>query len=368
MKCYFPDNQVFYEATAFPDLSNGKPVTLNFLKNSNKMQIAITNYGGRIIGAWVPDKNGVPTDVVVGFNSIACYKNATEKYYGATIGRVANRIAASRFTLEGNVYHLTANDGENSLHGGKKGFHEVVWEAQVISDQCLRLHYLSKDHEEGFPGNLTVTVTFTLTQMNELIIDYLATTDKKTIVNLTNHAFFNLNGEGSGSVLNHELKINATFYTPIDASLIPLGNHESVVDTPFDFTEATTIGARINEANIQLKNGSGYDHNFVLNKPSSNSVTADPLTFAASLYSDQSGILMEIFTEEPGLQFYSGNFMKGENIFKSGVKDDFRTALALETQHFPDSPNQANFPSTVLNPGEQYKTRTVYKFSCLKEQ
>jgi aldose 1-epimerase len=250
---------------------------------------------------------------------------------------------------------LFTNNGPNTLHGGKKGFQDVVWDAKQLNDQQLELTYLSKDMEEGFPGNLTVKVIYTLTDDNELKIDYQASTDKKTVVNLTNHAFFNLNGEGSGSILDHQLQINADTYTPVDSTLIPTGKIETVEGTPFDFRKPTPIGARINEENVQLKNGKGYDHNFVLNEGAGQHP-------AATISGDKSGIIMEVFTQEPGLQFYSGNFMQSKNIFKSGAKDDFRTAFCLETQHFPDSPNQNSFPSTVLDPGQTYRTTSVYKF------
>jgi aldose 1-epimerase len=296
------------------------------------------------------------TDVVVGFGSVEAYEKSTEPYFGATIGRYGNRIAKGKFNLDGKTYTLFTNNGANTLHGGKKGFQYVVWDAKQLNEHTLELSYLSKDMEEGFPGNLDVKVTYTLTDDNELKIDYLATTDKKTIVNLTNHAFFNLNGEGSGTILDHILQVEADNYTPVDTGLIPTGKNMSVEGTPFDFRTPTAIGARINEENEQLKNGKGYDHNFVLN-------AHGPLALVASVQGDKSGILMEIYTDEPGLQFYSGNFMESKNTFKNGSNDDFRTALALETQHFPDSPNQPAFPSTELKPGETYKTSTIYKFS-----
>ena len=349
------------EASAFEKTIDGKKTALYTLKNSNNVQVGITNYGGRIVGLLVPDKNGNLTDVVVGFDSVDGFKNSTEPYFGATIGRYGNRIANAKFKLADKEYTLAANNGPNTLHGGKKGFQDVVWEAKQLNDTTLELSYLSKDMEEGFPGDLDVKITFSLSNANELKIDYSATTNKETIVNLTNHAFFNLNGEGSGSILNHVLQINADRYTPVDSTLIPFGKHEFVKGTPFDFTKATAIGERIEVKNEQLKHGGGYDHNFVLNE----NATAG-LNNAGSIYGDKSGILMEIFTQEPGLQFYSGNFMKSKNTFKSGAKDDFRTAFALETQHFPDSPNQAAYPSTVLKPGENYKTSSVYKFSIKK--
>lgn len=343
---------------AFQQQVDGKPVDLYVLKNKNGMQAGITNYGGRLVGLLVPDKNGKLKDVVVGFDSLQGFINSTEPYFGATIGRYGNRIARGRFTLDGKQYRLFLNNGPNTLHGGKKGFQAVVWDAKQLSERVLELTYLSKDMEEGFPGNLNVRVNYTLTDDNALRIDYRATTDKKTVVNLTNHAFFNLNGEGSGTILNHELVINASHYTPVDSTLIPLGKHQAVEGTPFDFRKATKIGARIEEADTQLKHGKGYDHNFVLAEKKQKD-----LRFAGSLRGDQSGIFMEIFTMEPGMQFYSGNFMEGRNTFKSGAKDSFRTALALETQHFPDSPNQPTFPSTVLRPGETYQTTSVYRFS-----
>ncbi len=345
---------------SFQETVDGKPVDLYFLNNKNGVQAAITNYGGRLVGLLVPDKDGVPRDVVVGFDSLEGFITSTEPYFGATIGRYGNRIAGGRFSLDGKEYQLFLNNGPNTLHGGKKGFQAVVWDARQPSDSTLELNYLSKDMEEGFPGNLNVKVVYTLTGNNELKIDYTARTDKKTVVNLTNHAFFNLNGEGSGLILNHELVINASRYTPVDSTLIPLGRLESVAGTPFDFRKPMRIGARIGQDNAQLKYGKGYDHNYVLDR------SADSLRFAGSVLGDESGILMEIFTMEPGLQFYSGNFMAGKNTFKSGAKDELRTAFALETQHFPDSPNQPDFPTTVLNPGDTYHTTSVYRFSVKK--
>jgi aldose 1-epimerase len=343
----------------FIDTIDGKPTDLYTLRNSRGMTLSITNYGGRFVSLLVPDKEGKMRDVVVGFNSVDDFINSTEAYFGATIGRFGNRIAKGRFTLDGKQYTLFTNNGTNTLHGGKKGFQAVVWNAQQTNDSTLILTYLSKDGEEGFPGNLNVTVRYGLTGNNEVTMDYEATTDKKTIVNLTNHAFFNLNGEGSGTINNHILQVNADQYTPVDSTLIPTGKLEAVAGTPFDFTKPTAIGSRIDTINnVQLKYGKGYDHNFVLRGGKSSS-----LKTAATITGDKSGIVMEIRTQEPGLQFYGGNFMQSQNTFKNGSKDDFRTAFCLETQHFPDAPNQPNFPSTVLNPGQTYKTSSVYKFS-----
>ena len=341
----------------FEKTIDGKKTSLYILKNKNGVQVLFTNYGGRLVSLIVPDKNGRLTDVVVGFDDVDKYRKSTEPYFGATIGRFGNRIAKGRFTLEGKEFQLSINNGLNTLHGGKKGFQDVVWDADQPNEQKVIFSYLSKDMEEGFPGSLNAKVTYTLTEDNTLQMDYRATTDKKTVVNLTNHAFFNLNGEGSGSILDHTLQINADRYTPVDTALIPLGNHESVTGTPFDFTKPMKIGAMINADNEQLANGKGYDHNFVLIKDKSQGMTK-----AATVTGDRSGIVMEIYTEEPGLQFYSGNFMQGKNTFKNGSKDDFRTAFALETQHFPDSPNQPSFPSTVLDKGKVYQTRSEYKF------
>jgi aldose 1-epimerase len=305
----------------------------------------------------MPDKNGKLTDVVVGFDSRLGFEKSTEPYFGATIGRFGNRIAKGKFSLDGKEYTLPINNPPNSLHGGKKGFQYVVWDAKQPNEKTLVLTYFSKDMEQGYPGNLKVKVTYMLTDNNELRMEYEATTDKKTVVNLTNHAFFNLNGEGSGTINNHSLMVNANNYTPVDSTLIPTGKIEPVAGTPFDFKTATAIGERINNNNEQLKNGLGYDHNFVLNRSGNES-----MQHAATVVGDKSGITMEVYTQEPGLQFYSGNFMKAMNTLKSGAKDDYRTAFCLETQHFPDSPNQPQFPTTVLTPGKVYKTASVYKF------
>lgn len=346
---------------AYKQNIDGKSTNLFILKNKNNMQAAVTNYGGRLVSLLVPDAANNLVDVVVGFDSLQQFKASTEPYFGATIGRYGNRIAKGKFTLDGNEYILFTNNGPNTLHGGKKGFQDVVWDAQPVGDSSLVLTYLSKDMEEGYPGNLSVKVTYTVTAANELKIDYEATTDKKTVVNLTNHAFYNLNGQGSGTINNHTLRINADLYTPVDSTLIPLGKNDSVANTPFDFRTATTIGSRVDADDVQLKNGKGYDHNFVLNKP-----TAAGVNHAATVVADKTGIVMDVFTLEPGLQFYGGNFMQSKNSIKGGGKDDFRTAFCLETQHFPDSPNQPSFPSTVLEPGQQYKTSSVYKFSVKK--
>jgi aldose 1-epimerase len=287
------------------------------------------------------------------------FEKSTEPYYGATIGRYGNRIAKGKFKIDGTEYQSSINNTPNTLHGGKNGYQSVVWDAKQIDSSTLELTYLSKDMEEGFPGNLSVKVIYSLTDDNEFKAVYEATTDKKTVVNLTNHAFFNLNGEGSGTILDHLVQIDADNYVPVDSTLIPTGKIESVHGTPFDFTKPTTIGQRINDNNVQLKDGKGYDHNYVLNKH-------DIKTPIATVIGDKSGIKMEVFTEEPGLQFYSGNFMQAKNAMKRGIKDEFRTSFAMETQHYPDSPNQPQFPSTELKPGQVYKTQSLYKFSVAK--
>ena len=342
----------------FRDSLDGKATDLFFLRNQRGMQAAITNYGARLIALTVPDSNGKFMDVIVGSDKMSEFKQGKEAFFGAIVGRYANRIAKGKFKLDGVAYNLAINNAPNHLHGGIKGFGSVVWTPGAATDSSLVLTYFSKDMEEGYPGNLNVKVTYTLKDDNSLQIDYEATTDKKTVVNLTNHSYFNLNGQGSGSILNHLLMINADHYTPVDSTLIPNGKIELVSGTPFDFRKPAAIGSRINEDHIQLKYGKGYDQNFVLN-PGKTAA----LNLAAQATGDQSGIVMEIFTKEPGVQFYTGNFMAGANTVKSGKKDDYRTAFCLETQHFPDSPNQPLFPSTALEPGKTYQTSTVYKFS-----
>lgn len=343
----------------FQKTVDGKSTDLFFLKNGNTAA-AITNYGGRIVSLLTPDKTGEYADVALGFGSIDGYLNAKEVFHGALIGRVGNRIAKGEFELQEEKYTLPLNNGVNHLHGGPKGFHNVVWNLKMKTDSSVTLTYLSKDGEMGYPGNLAVTVQYTLTTSNALRIDYKATTDKATPVNLTNHAFFNLAGEASGTINDHLLTINADYYTPVDSTLIPYGKNESVEGTPFDFRKRKPIGQDLHfqKTNEQLNNGLGYDHNFVLNK-----VSRGEMTWAASVYESVSGRKMEVFTKEPGLQFYGGNFMDGADVGKYGRSFDYRESLALETQHFPDSPNQALFPSIILNPGEEYNTSTIYKFS-----
>ncbi|WP_214070969.1 aldose epimerase family protein [Mucilaginibacter sp. dw_454] len=338
-----------------------KKTAFYVIKNKNNVKAVFTNYGGRIVSLFVPDKKGNTIDVVTGFKTVDEYRKSTEPYFGATIGRYGNRIAKGKFTLDGKPVTLTINNGPNTLHGGKAGFQNVVFDAKQLDDHTIQFSYLAKDMEGGFPGNLNVKVTYSINDQDELHMDYEATTDKTTVCNLTNHAFFNLNGEGSGTILNHLVQIMAEKYTPVDSTLIPTGKLEPVAGTPFDFTKPTTIGARINTVNEQLKNGKGYDHNFVLS-----GTQAGKFSHAATVVGDKSGIVMDVFTQEPGLQFYSGNFMLSKNTFKGGKKDDFRTAFAMETQHFPDSPNEPSFPTTTLKPGETYKTSSYYKFSVVK--
>ena len=352
--------QTFLDTKNFEAEIENKKTTLYWIEN-NGLKAAFTNYGGRLVGLWLADKNGKLTDVVVGMNSVTGFQKSTEPYFGSTIGRVGNRIAKGKFTLEGKEYNVPLNNGENALHGGKKGFQDVVWNAEKTDEHTLVFIYTSPDMEQGFPGKLEVKVTYSITADKTLKMEYEATTDKTTIVNLTNHAFFNLNGEGSGSILNHELQLFANKYTPVDAGLIPTGKLENVAQTPFDFLETHTIGERIEANNEQLKFGKGYDHNYVLN-----GTIKKGMNHAATITGNQSGISMDIYTAEPGIQFYSGNFMQGKNTFKSGAKDDFRTAFALETQHFPDAPNQSSFPSITLKPGKKYQTVSYYQFSVRK--
>jgi aldose 1-epimerase len=348
---------------SIPDSANfeanvqGQKVKLFTLKNNNGATVAITNYGGRLVSLLVPDKDGKATDVILGYDSLKSYQKPKEPYFGAIIGRYGNRIAKGKFTLDGKAYQLDINDGVNTLHGGFNGFYGKVFSAKQLSTSQLELTYVSKDGEGGYPGNLTATVVYTLGDDNALKIEYKATTDKTTVVNLTNHAYFNLNGAGSPTITDNVLQINADAFLPVDTTLIPTGKLQPVKGTPFDFTVSKTIGKDIGTADEQLKNGKGYDHNFVLNKH-------DLTTPIATVKSTVTGITLEVFTEEPGLQFYSGNFLTGATKDgKGGKAYPYRSAFCLETQHFPDAPNQAAFASTVLKPGQTYHTVTIYKFS-----
>jgi aldose 1-epimerase len=342
----------------FGKMPDGTPVYIYTLKNSHGMEARIMTYGGILVSLDVPDKEGKLADVVLGHDSLSQYI-PNSPYFGALIGRYGNRIGHAKFTLKGHEYKLPANDGVNTLHGGFKGFDKVVWtvnEEHSKPGKSLALDYVSKDGEQGFPGTLTVEVVYTLTDDNELKLEYKATTDKPTVVNLTHHSYFNLDGAGNGDILKHILYIDADRFTPVDATLIPTGQIESVKGTPFDFTKPTAIGARINEPNQQLKYARGYDFNWVLNKKD------EQLKLAARVEDPASGREMEVYTTEPGIQFYSGNFLDGSGIGKGGKKYNFRYGLCLETQHFPDSPNKPNFPSTELDPGQTYASTTIYKF------
>lgn len=335
---------------------DGKKVTLYKMTNKNGVSVSITNLGGRVVSLFVPDQRGKLTDIVLGYDSVGAYLKKGEPFFGALIGRYGNRIGKGKFSLEGKEYQLQLNDGPNTLHGGTDGFYNKVWDAKQ-DGQKLELTYVSPDGEAGYPGKLAVKVTYTLTDENALQIDYTATTDKTTIVNLTNHAYFNLNGEGNSTILDHELMIAADAITPVDSTLIPTGALLPVKGTAFDFNVAKTIGKDIELKEEQLKFGKGYDHNFALK-------ANDGKTPIATLKSTATGIKMEIYTTEPGLQFYSGNFLTGEDKDGKGGKSyAYRSALCLETQHFPDAPNHANFTSTTLKPGQTYTTSTTYKFS-----
>lgn len=337
----------------------GTPVDLFTLTNQAGLEVAITSYGGIVVSILAPDRVGNRAEVTLGFNSLEDYLQP-HPYFGALVGRFANRIAGGKFTLNGQEYTLALNNGPNHLHGGLQGFDKKVWAARPFEQAGaagLTLQYLSPDGEEGYPGNLDVTVVYTLTAQNELKIEYRATTDRPTIINLTNHTYFNLAGQGD--ILGHQMMIKAGRFTPINQNLIPTGTLQSVSGTPLDFTQPALIGARINQADEQLERAGGYDHNFVLD------AAGDLSVLAARVVEPQSGRTLEVYTTQPGMQFYSGNFLDGTLTGKGGVVYHKRTGFCLETQHFPDSPNQPNFPTVVLNPGQEYHHTTVYKFGVL---
>ncbi len=341
--------------------AEGQDIDLYTLTNAHGLEARITNYGGVLVSLKVPDKNGKFDDVVLGYDKLDDYVQ-TRRYLGALIGRYGNRIAKGRFTLNGVEYKLAVNNGENHLHGGLKGFDKVIWKAKplpVKDGVALELTYLSRDGEEGYPGNLSVRVVYTLSDKDELRLDYSATTDKETVINLTNHSYFNLAGQGNGTILNHRLMVAASRYTPVDAGLIPTGDLASVAGTPFDFMKLTAIGDRIDQDNEQLKLGKGYDHNFVLDGP------RGQLRQAARVVEPSTGRSMDIWTTEPGIQLYTGNYLDGFS-GKGGKVYNQRFAFCLETQHFPDSPNKSSFPSTVLKPSQRYQTTTIYKFGVQK--
>jgi aldose 1-epimerase len=332
------------------------------LKNDAGMTVKVTNYGAIITSIVVPARDGKMADVALGYNRVEDYINAVDKpYFGAVVGRYGNRIAGGEFTLNGETYSLLKNNGDNHLHGGAIGFDKVVWDADYdASKNTITLSYLAKDKEEGYPGNLQLQVTYTLTDGNSLVVDYHATTDKATPVNVTQHTYFNLKGEGEGTILDHELMLAAGKYTPVDEGLIPTGELPSVKGTPFDFSSAKAIGCDIGQEHEQLEFGLGYDHNWVLDKGGK----SGELTLAARVHEPTTGRVMEVHTTEPGIQFYCGNFLDGRLTGKSGKPYVHRGGFCLETQHYPDSPNQPSFPSTILKPGQQHKSQTVFKFSA----
>lgn len=345
---------------SFGQTRDGQAVDIYTLKNAGGAEARITTYGGAVVSLKVPDRRGRFEDVVLGFEDIEGYQKTTT-YIGSLVGRYANRIAKGRFTLGGTEYTLATNNGENHLHGGVRGFDKMVWKARPLAARggsALELTYFSKDGEEGYPGNLTVRVVYTLTDANELKIDYYATTDKDTVINLTNHNYYNLAGQGNGDILGHLLTLNASRFTPTDAGSIPTGELRAVRGTPFDFTRPTAIGARIEQDEEQLKLGKGYDHNFVING------RAGTLRLAARVAEPTTGRVMEVWTTEPGVQLYTGNYLDGSDVGKGGKLYRHRYGFCLETQHYPDSPNRPEFPSTVLRRGGRFRSTTVYKFSA----
>jgi aldose 1-epimerase len=344
----------------FGTMPDGTPVEAYTLKNAGGIEVKAIGYGAIITSLKVPDRSGSMADVVLGFESLDGYLKG-HPYFGAIVGRYGNRIGKGQFTLDGTTYSLAKNNGPNHLHGGVTGFDKVLWKTAVVSGQnAITFTRTSPDGEEGYPGNLSTTITYTLTDRNELIVDYHATTDKATPVNLTQHSYFNLAGDGAGDILGHEVTINADRYTPVDDTLIPTGELANVEGTPFDFRKPTAIGARINADHPQLKAGKGYDHNWVLNR------SGEGLQLAARVVEPKTGRTLEVSTQEPGVQFYTGNFLDGTLTGKGGHVYAHRTGFCLETQHYPDSPNKPNFPSTILKPGQEYKTRTVFTFGVAK--
>lgn len=338
---------------------SGETIDLYTLENQNGMKMKVSTYGGIVTQLYVPNKDGNLEDIVLGFDSLSSYEEK-HPYFGAIVGRYGNRIAKGEFSIDGNPYTLATNNGENSLHGGTVGFDKKIWKAKTIEETekvGIELSYESPDMEEGFPGNLNVIIRYFLNNDNAWTIEYKATTDKKTPVNLTQHTYFNLNGASSGKILGHEVVINADRYTPVDEILIPTGELASIENTPFDFRKPMKVGKRINEDHPQLQYGNGYDHNWVINENEGN------LKLAASVYAPESGRFMEVLTTEPGVQFYTGNFLNGENIGKGNQPYQKRSGLCLETQHFPNSPNIEHFPNTILSPEAKYESKTVYQFS-----
>ncbi len=350
------------QATPFGKIATGETAQLFSFRNARGIEVRLTNYGGIITSIRTPDRAGRFADIVLGYDDLGGYLRDSP-YFGAIVGRYANRIARGRFAVDGTTYTLAVNNGPNSLHGGLRGFDKVVWNAQPFQNQegqGITLDYTSPDGEEGYPGTLHARVTYTLTPDDRLIVDYQATTDKATPVNLSQHTYWNLAGNATRDILGHVLTINADAITPVDSTLIPTGEIAPVAGTPFDFRTPTAIGARVDQRqNIQIRYGNGYDHNFVLNR---GSATPDALVHAARVVEPSTGRTLDIYTTEPGLQFYSGNFLDGSITGKGGSVYRFRYGLALETQHYPDSPNHPSFPSTVLRPGQQYRSRTVFQF------
>ncbi|TLX71281.1 galactose mutarotase [Labilibacter sediminis] len=347
------------DANAFKADLNGKTIELYTLTNATGATAQLSNYGARLVSLWMPDRDGNYADVNLGLATGQEYIDSKVRYFGNVVGRYANRIANAEFVLEGDTFRLPKNNGNNILHGGSNGFYNQIWDAKMIGNNKIEFSYLSVDGEEGFPGNVKVSVLYELSDDNELKISYKAITDKTTHINLCNHAFFNLAGEGSGLVYEHELFVNANKYTPLNEQQIPTGELADVKGTPFDFTVPSKIGTRIEDEFDQLKAGNGYDVNYVLN------VGAKELKHAATLSDLKSGRVMEVYTTEPGLQLYTANWLDGTIVGKSGKPLGFREAVCIETQHFPDSPNQPHFPSTILHPGEEFESITIYKFSLL---
>ena len=360
--CIFQRSHIIYtglDKKNFEITIDNKNVSLFVLRNTNGLVAEITNYGGRVVSLWVPDGEGNFDDIVLGYDHIRKYLTSNEIYYGALIGRYGNRISKGKFHLDGKEYQLAVNNGKNHLHGGKRGFGDVVWDAEQLGTSTLKLSYLSKNGEEGYPGNLEVEVIYKLTDDNELTIEYRATTNKATPINLTHHSFFNLRGEGAGTINDHVLQIHADYFTLVDSFLMSTGEVVSVEATPMDFREYKMIGDDLSTSFRQLIFGKGYDHNWIINRG------GGEVVLAARVKEPGKGRVMEVYSNEPGLQFYGGNFLDGSDVGKSGRSYGFREAFCLESQHFPDSPNKPHFPSTILRPDGEYYSFCKYKFSCV---